>query len=91
MLVPHPRPHGEELIEAASAYVGPSAAPADAQHVDEWVDETGDGTAWGRYMGGTRRAVAGVEVVIAGWQDADGGVERHASAWADQLDRLAQR
>lgn len=42
-------------------------------------------TTWGRYIRGTRRAVAGVEVVIAGWQDASGQVERHASLWATDV------
>ena len=55
------------------------AAPADAQHVEPWVDETSDGSTWGRHIRGTRRATAGGEVVLCGWQDADGAVERHAS------------
>lgn len=49
------------------------AAPADAKHVEPWVDELGDGKTWGRYVRGTRRATAGVELVVCGWQDADGG------------------
>jgi hypothetical protein len=69
------------------------AAPADAQHVDPWVDENGDGTTWGRYVQGTRRRAAGVHVVIGGWQDADGTVERQVNVWATdvQLDAAALR
>jgi hypothetical protein len=69
------------------------AAPSDAQHVEPWVDETGDGQTWGRYVRGTRAAAAGVHVVVAGWQSADGAVERHASMWAAdcQLDAAALR
>ena len=48
------------------------AAPADAQHVADWIDETGTGITWGRYVRGTRRATAGIEIVVAGWQSADG-------------------
>jgi hypothetical protein len=56
------------------------APPADAQHVEELVD-------WGsgeyeRYMRGTKRHVAGVDLRIAGWQDARGAVARHVSVWA---------
>ena len=64
-------------------------APADAQHVEPWVDELGGGNSWGRYLRGTRRATAGVEVVIAGWQDADGQVERHASVLATDAEHDA--
>jgi hypothetical protein len=60
-------------------------APADAQHVDEWVDVAGTGTTWGRYVRGTRRTVAGAQVVVVGWQDANGQVDRHASIWATDL------
>lgn len=69
------------------------AAPADAKHVEPWVDELGDGKTWGRYVRGTRRATAGVELVVCGWQDADGQVERHVSVWATdtQLDAAALR
>jgi hypothetical protein len=67
---------------AALAFVAP---PADAQHVEEWVDVAGTGTTWGRYIQGTRRAVAGVQVVVVGWQDADGQVDRHASVWATDV------
>ena len=34
------------------------AAPADAQHVADWIGETGTGITWGRYVRGTRRATA---------------------------------
>ena len=68
------------------------AAPADAQHVEDWVDwnDTGD---FERYIRGTRRAVTGVEIRIAGFQQADGTVARHASVWATdaQLDAAALR
>jgi hypothetical protein len=75
---------------AALAHI---AAPADAQHVEPWVDETGYGTNWGRYLRGTRWAVAGVELVVAGWQSADGTVERHAIVFAAdvQLDAAGLR
>jgi hypothetical protein len=74
---------------AALAHI---AAPADADHVAEWVDIARNGE-WGRYVSGTRRAVAGVEVVVVGWQDANGAVERHASVWATDvaLDAAALR
>jgi len=61
------------------------AAPADAQHVEPWVDENGDGTTWGRYVRGTRRSTTGLEIVVAGWQSADGTVERHAFASATDV------
>jgi hypothetical protein len=32
-------------------------------------------------MLGTRRTIAGVDVVVLGWHDAHGRVERHASVW----------
>lgn len=69
------------------------AAPSDAQHLAEWVDELGDGKSWGRYVRGTRRDTAGVQVVVVGWQDADGQVERHASVSATDvaLDAAALR
>ena len=49
---------------AALAHVAP---PADADHVEPWIDETGSGTTWARYVRGTRLATAGVEVVVVGW------------------------
>jgi hypothetical protein len=75
---------------AALARIAP---PADAQHVDEWVDVAGIGTTWGRYVAGSRRAAGGVEIVVVGWQDADGTVDRHASVWATdvQLDAATLR
>jgi hypothetical protein len=75
---------------AALAHI---AAPAGVQHVEPWVDETGDGTTWGRYIQGTRRAAGGVEIVVCGWQGASGQVERHASIWATdvQLDAASLR
>jgi hypothetical protein len=47
-------------------------APADADHVEDWVDwnDTGE---FERYMRGTRRAVAEVEIRIAGFQQIVGG------------------
>jgi hypothetical protein len=79
-----------EHTPAALAYI---AAPADARHVEPWVDELGDGKSWGRYVRGTRRITAGVEIVVVGWQDAEGQVERHASVWATDvhLDAAALR
>jgi hypothetical protein len=68
-------------------------APADAQHLADWVDEHDDDAHWGRYMRGTRRAAAGVSVTIRGWQDASGNVERYVSVESDdaQLDATALR
>jgi hypothetical protein len=48
------------------------AAPADALHVADWIDETGTGITWGRCVRGTRRATVGIEIVVAGSQSADG-------------------
>ncbi|CRZ14798.1 hypothetical protein [Mycolicibacterium neworleansense] len=66
--------------------------PADAQHVEDWIDwnNTGD---YERHMHGTRRAVAGVEIRIAGFQQADGIINRHATVWATDtyLDATALR
>ena len=66
--------------------------PPGAAHLADWVDENGDGT-WGRYVRGTRRATAGVSIVLAGWQSADGAVEWHATVTADgiQLEAAALR
>ena len=48
------------------------AAPADAQHVADWIDETGTGITWepvrARHPPGHR----GIEIVVAGWQSAEG-------------------
>jgi hypothetical protein len=68
-------------------------APADAQHVAEWVDENGDGMHWGRYVRGSRRDTAGAALTLCGWQDESGAVERHAivSAAGSQLDAAALR
>ncbi len=68
-------------------------APADAQHLAEWVDENGDGIDWGRYVRGSRRATAGVAVTLCGWQDVSGTVEWHASVSAAEaeLDAAALR
>jgi hypothetical protein len=78
--------------ETAPAALAHIAAPADADHVEDWVDwnDTGE---YERYMRGTRRTVAGVEIRIVGWQQADGTVTRHASVWATdtQLDAAALR
>jgi hypothetical protein len=64
---------------AALAHV---AAPAEAQHVAQWVDQDGDGTSWGRHVRGTRRTTADAQVVLAGWQDASATVEWHATLFA---------
>jgi hypothetical protein len=74
---------------AALAHI---AAPTDAVHVEDWIDWNDTGQ-FERHMRGTRRAVAGVEIRITGWQDARGQVERHASVWATdtQLDAAALR
>jgi hypothetical protein len=61
------------------------AAPPYALQVEPWVDETGDGTTWGRFIRGTRRATAGAEVTRCGWQSAYGTVERHASLCANDV------
>jgi hypothetical protein len=65
---------------AALAHV---AAPADADHVEDWRDDLGTGE-YERFMRGTRRIVAGVEIWIVGWQQADGTVARHGSVWATE-------
>jgi hypothetical protein len=85
--------HATERCPVACTTLVDIAAPADTEKVGPWVDELGDGQSWGRYIGGTRRATAGVEVNVCGWQNADGSVERHASVWASDvtLDAIALR
>jgi hypothetical protein len=56
-------------------------APADAQHVAEWVDENGDGMRWGRYVRGSRRDTAGVALTLCGWQ----GRKRRCRAARDRV------
>ncbi len=77
----------------AFANLGCITAPTDAQQVAPWVDETSDGQGWGRFVRGTRRAVAGVSVTIVGWQSADGTVRRRALVSADdaEVDAAALR
>jgi hypothetical protein len=59
-------------VHDTSAALANITAPADAQHVADWIDETGTGITWGRCVRGTRGATAGIEIVVAGWQSADG-------------------
>lgn len=77
---------------AAPAHLETIPAPADAQHVEDWIDwnDTGE---YERHISGTRRAVAGVEIRIAGFQHADGTTTRHAAVWATDthLDAAALR
>jgi hypothetical protein len=82
-----------ELQNVRIGAVAQIAAPADAAHVAEWVDELGNGETWGRHIRGTRRATAGVEVTLCSWQDASNAVERHASVTATdvELDATALR
>lgn len=82
----------EPMTDTPPAELAKIATPADAEHIGPWVDETGTGT-WGRYVRGARRAIAGVDVVIAGWQSADGTVARkaHVSANDAELDAAGLR
>jgi hypothetical protein len=73
---------------AALAFVAP---PADAEHIEDWIDETGDGKTWGRFIRGTRRAAGRVHVDLCGWQAADGTVERHVAVFAPDADLDAAR
>ncbi|MFL6085522.1 MAG: hypothetical protein ACJ74F_20470 [Mycobacterium sp.] len=74
---------------AALAHI---AAPADADHVEDWIDwnDTGE---FERYMRGTRRHIAGVDLLVTGWQDATGAVARDVHVWAADvhLDAAALR
>ena len=67
---------------AALAHI---VAPADAQHVEDWIDETGTGV-WARFIRGTRRYTGGVHVDVCGWQAADGTVDRHVAVFAPDAD-----
>lgn len=59
--------------------------PSKALYVSEWVDENGDGT-FGRHVNSSRRSVSGAAVAIAGWQDASGEVEWHATVSAPDVE-----
>lgn len=74
---------------AALAHI---AAPADADHVEDWVDESDLGMPV-RWFRGTARTVAGVRVVINGWQEWDGPTARHISVHAvdAELDAVTAR
>ncbi|SHT24293.1 hypothetical protein [Mycobacteroides abscessus] len=76
----------------APAHLARIPAPADARHVEDWIDwnDTGE---YERHISGTRRAVAGVEIRIAGFQHADSTTNRHAAVWATDthLDAAALR
>lgn len=74
------------------ATLAATAAPIDAQHVEDWRDDFGTGD-YDRYFRGTRRSAAGVELTITGFQDADGATSRNVHIFAADvhLDAAALR
>jgi hypothetical protein len=78
----------DPAVHDTSAALANITAPADAQHVADWIDETGTGITWGRCVRGTRGATAGIEIVVAGWQSADGPRSGDDFPTVDDIDRI---
>ncbi len=44
----HDKPKETQQMTITPAALAHIAAPADVQHIADWIDETGDGQIWGR-------------------------------------------